>query len=115
MKNYFLALVLVGLICGCDQKPDPRIAQLEQRITVLENNLTALNTRTGQTNLFTGVYLVETNSDGMSATRLSFADMEVLLAKKKLVDAMTESEKIQSKQIDPNTGLPYGVFPSAKK
>ncbi|MCX6896313.1 MAG: hypothetical protein NTZ16_12610 [Verrucomicrobia bacterium] len=36
MKNIFLTLTLAVFLCGCNQSPDPRIAQLEQRIFRLE-------------------------------------------------------------------------------
>lgn len=37
MKTILCLIAVAALVCGCDQKPDPKIAALELRLAALEN------------------------------------------------------------------------------
>jgi hypothetical protein len=46
MKNIIIPLAAIGLLAGCGkQQPDPRIAEMQGKITMLESNVTELYQR----------------------------------------------------------------------
>jgi len=90
---FIFTLTAVQLLTGCNQKPDPRIAKLEERIQKLEfaqsNSEAALETGIHQISLIVSNQMV--NSDALYA---------------KVVAAVNADAK--SVTIDPATGLPSG-------
>ncbi len=71
--NALLAGIFAGLLCGCgQQKPDPSIAEIQQKLSVLESN-TALKEKRWE-------YKVEIE-------RISFVGNSVAVAKNDLADA----------------------------
>lgn len=62
MKTICCLLAAVALLCGCNQKPDPKIAKLEARIVDLESNVDHLTSRcNNQSNYEDQIFSVQTN------------------------------------------------------
>jgi hypothetical protein len=90
-----IAILSAALLCGCgQQKSDPKIAELELRVAMLETNLANLNTFANDIN------------------RVQDADYGVLTNEITELDSrITDMQLASLPKLDPATGLPYGADP----
>lgn len=105
MKTAFCFLAAVILLCGCNQKSDPKVVQLEARVAILESNLNTLR-EVALESMATNQTLIATIQTDLSNDMATWKPLGSMLAL--LTNAPPEPQHSQP-LLDPDTGLPIAA------